>query len=179
MSTQEHTFHVHGMHCNACVTLTESELSEHPQVTSAKSNLGTRTVKICGDFGDKSFDEVAKELSGLLSQYTLSAESEKKAVNWSDFKIAVPIALGFIFVFVLLQKLGIVNLVSASKVTYGTAFVVGIIASLSTCMGVVGGLLLSMSATFVHGDPSTSLGASKFKTQILFPLRRIVAFFIF
>ena len=60
---------------------------------------------------------------------------------------------------------------NASKVSYGTAFVIGIIASLSTCMAVVGGLLLSMSATFAkEGD--------KVKPQLLFHGGRIVSFFV-
>ena len=65
----------------------------------------------------------------------------------------MPVAVAFGVGFVLLQKAGIVNLVQTGTVTYGTAFVVGIIASLSTCMAVVGGLVLSMSATFAkEGD---------------------------
>jgi hypothetical protein len=43
--------------------------------------------------------------------------------------------------FLFLQKIGLVNLVGGGQVTYGTAFVIGIIASLSTCMAVVGGLV--------------------------------------
>lgn len=159
------------MHCNACVILTESELADHPKVLSAKSNLATHSVEICGDFGEMTLQDIAKELTSLLSQHSLSTEKQKKEINWKEFIIATPIALGFMFLFVLLQKLGIVNLVSAGNVTYGTAFVVGIVASLSTCMAVVGGLLLSMSATFAReGD--------KVRPQALFHIGRIVSFFI-
>ena len=44
-------FHITGMHCKACILLTEDELREHPQVISAKSNLGMRLVEVQGDFG--------------------------------------------------------------------------------------------------------------------------------
>jgi sulfite exporter TauE/SafE/copper chaperone CopZ len=168
---QKHTLFVHGMHCASCVVLTETELAEHPSVTSARSNLQTRTVEIVGSFGDKPLPEIAKELTGLLSEHTLSTEPERKYVNWKEFTIAAPIAFGFIFLFLLLQKLGIVNLVNAGNVTYGTAFVIGIIASLSTCMAVVGGVVLSMSATFAkEGD--------RVRPQILFHVGRLAAFFI-
>lgn len=166
-----YTFYVKGMHCNACVFLTESELTEDPRVSSAKSNLETRSVAICGDFGDMPLEDVAKELSRLLSQHSLSTERVAKDVNWGEFAIAIPIALVFALLFVLLQKLGIVNLVNTGDVTYGTAFVIGVIASLSTCMAVVGGLVLSMSATFAReGD--------KVRPQMLFHIGRIVSFFI-
>jgi sulfite exporter TauE/SafE len=96
---------------------------------------------------------------------------ENNKTNLSEFKIALPIALLFVALFVILQKTGIVNLIKAGSVSYGTAFVVGIIASLSTCMAVVGGLVLSMSATFAkEGD--------KTKPQLLFHAGRIVSFFI-
>ena len=161
------------MHCKACIFLTESELMDVPNVSSAKSNLNTHTVELVGDFGDKSEEVIALELTDVLKKhgYTLSVEKQKKTKNWSDFKIAVPVAIGFGVLFVLLQKLGIVNLVGGGNVTYGTAFFIGIIASLSTCMAVVGGLLLSMSATFAkEGD--------KIKPQLMFHGGRIVAFFI-
>ncbi|MEK7493619.1 MAG: cation transporter, partial [Patescibacteria group bacterium] len=148
-----YTFNVHGMHCNACVVLTEGELKDHPKVSSATSDLQSRSVEVCGDFGDMPLEDIAKELTKILSQHSLSLEKERKEIPWKDFGIAAPIAFGFALLFVLLQKLGIVNLVSAGNVTYGTAFIVGIIASLSTCMAVVGGLVLSMSATFAReGD---------------------------
>src|SRR3989344_2802783 len=171
MQTKTYTFHVQGMHCNACVALTEMELKEHPKVNSAKSSLKTLSVEITGDFGDMTNDDIAKELTELLSEHNLSTEKQEKKINWKEFGIAIPIAVGFMALFVLLQKLGIVNLVKSGNVTYGTAFVIGIIASLSTCMAVVGGLVLSMSATFAReGD--------KVRPQVLFHIGRIISFFI-
>lgn len=168
-----YTFHVNGMHCKSCVLLTESELSEIKEVSSVKASLGKTSVEVTGDFGDKDVEHIAMDLSEVLKPhgYTLSVEKHTQAVSWSDFKIAVPAALLFIAFFIVLQKLGIVNLINASKVNYGTAFVVGLIASVSTCMAVVGGLVLSMSANFAkEGD--------KVRPQVLFHLGRLVSFFI-
>ena len=161
------------MHCNACVLMTESELGDLPNITHVKSSLKNHSVEVVGDFGGKTPEQIAEELTIPLKPhgYTVSVEKQTKEKNWSDFKIAIPIALGFAILFVLLQKLGIVNLVGGGNVTYGTAFVIGIIASLSTCMAVVGGLVLSMSATFAkEGD--------KIRPQLMFHGGRIVAFFV-
>lgn len=173
MSTDQktYTFYVKGMHCKACVFLTESELAEHPKVSSAKTSLETRSVEVRGDFGDMSPESLAKELSALLSQHVLSVKKVDEDVKWEEFMIAFPIALGFAFLFVFLQKLGLVNLVNTGNVTYGTAFLIGVIASLSTCMAVVGGLVLSLSATFAkEGD--------KIRPQLLFHIGRISSFFV-
>lgn len=175
MNTQTHkyTFHVHGMHCNACVLMIEGELDDLPNITHVKSSLNNHSVEVIGDFGNKTPEQIATELTIPLKShgYTVSVEKQVHDKKWSDFKIAVPIALGFAVLFVMLQKMGIVNLVGAGNVTYGTAFVIGVIASLSTCMAVVGGLVLSMSATFAkEGD--------KVKPQLMFHIGRIVSFFI-
>ena len=186
MELKKYTFHVSGMHCNACILMTESELEDVPYITKAKSSLVNHSVEITGDFGDKIPEQIASELSEVLTKhgYALSKEKQQRVNNWSDFKIAIPIALAFIILFLFLQKIGLVNLVNASKVSYGTAFVIGIIASLSTCMAVVGGLVLSMSATFAkEGDPSTTkqssgYGAGKIKPHLMFHVGRIASFFI-
>jgi len=167
------TFHVQGMHCKACILMIESELSEVAGVSRAIPSLATHTVEVTGDFGWREREEVARELSRVIEPrgYSLSVEKQVHAVHWSEFTIAIPVALAFIVFFVLLQKLGIVNLITANDVSYGTAFTIGIVASLSTCMAVVGGLVLSMSATFAReGD--------KVRPQILFHTGRLASFFI-
>ncbi len=171
--TQKYTFHVHGMHCNSCVLLTESVLGDLPNITHVKSSLKKHSVEVIGDFGNKTPEQIAEELTLPLKShgYSVSVERKRHDAKWSDFKIAVPVALGFAALFVVLQKMGIVNLVSAGSVTYGTAFVIGIIASLSTCMAVVGGLVLSMSATFAReGD--------RVRPQLMFHAGRIASFFV-
>ena len=168
-----YTFHVNGMHCKSCVVLTEGELGELPEVSRVKASLKDLSVEVSGDFGDKEPQHIARDLSAVLEPhgYSLSLEKSAHSAVWSDFKIALPVALAFVVLFVGLQKIGIVNLVTTSKVGYGTAFLIGLIASVSTCMAVVGGLVLSMSASFAkEGD--------KVKPQILFHIGRLVSFFI-
>lgn len=161
------------MHCNSCVVLIEGELMEISEIRTAKSSLKNNRVEIGGDFGDKTPKEIAMSLSEVLKPhgYTLSVEQQKRRTAWSDFAVAVPVAAGFIGMFIILQKLGIVNLITSGEVGYGTAFLVGLIASVSSCMAVVGGLVLSMSANFAKGG-------DKVRPQVLFHISRLVAFFV-
>ena len=66
MTTHTYTFHVKGMHCKACIYLTESELTDLPHVAHAKSDLKHHTVEVTGDFGAKTEEEIARELSLVL-----------------------------------------------------------------------------------------------------------------
>lgn len=162
------------MHCKSCVLLTESELAEHPGVTSATSSLKNHSVEVTGDFGDATPHTIARELSALLEKHGYSLSVEKREMSdprWKDFIYALPIALLFVVAFVALQKTGLVNLVDTGSLSFGTAFLIGIIASLSTCMAVVGGLVLSMSATFAkEGD--------RVRPQLLFHGGRLASFFL-
>lgn len=165
--------HVSGMHCPSCPLLIEGELSDLSYVTKAKASLKQQQVEVTGDFGEQTLAEVAEALTAVTTShgYTLTPERQQQSAKWHEFTIAIPLALGFIAFFILLQKLGLVNLVTTSEVSYGTAFLIGMIASVSTCMAVVGGLVLSMSANYAkEGD--------KVRPQVLFHVGRLVSFFV-
>ena len=170
---QTHTFYVHGMHCKSCALVTEHTLDNIAFVETAKVNPHKKTVAVSGDFGNKTEEEIAEELTKTLSQkgYSLSVDEEIIGKNWKEFWIAGPLAAVFVLLFVLLQKTGLINLVDASSMNYGTVFLIGVVASLSSCMAVVGGLVLSLSATFAKEGKSL-------KPQALFHIGRIVSFFL-
>lgn len=166
-----YTFHVNGMHCNSCVVLTESEIGDVSGVVAVKASFASCSVEVTGEFGDTAPEHIVRDLSVVLQPhgYTLSLEKKKHIVRWSEFAHAVPIALAFIALFIVLQKIGIVNLINAGTVSYGTVFVIGLVASVSTCMAVVGGLVLSVSANFAkEGD--------RVRPQLLFHVGRLLAF---
>ncbi len=168
-----YTLNVSGMHCASCPMLVEGELADLPNVTNAKASLKHHHVEVTGDFGNQTLEQIAEQLTTVTKRhgYTLSPERQKHTAKWHEFTIAIPLALGFIGFFILLQKLGLVNLVTTSEVSYGTAFLIGMIASVSTCMAVVGGLVLSMSANYAkEGD--------KVRPQVLFHVGRLASFFI-
>lgn len=171
--TQTYTFHIQGMHCTSCIALTEGELMGLPEVTHAESSLKTHTVDVTGEFGDRTPKQITQFLTESLKRHGYSLHLEKRAhqVRWSDFIYAIPIAAVFIGLFIILQKLGVVNLVGAGEMTYTTAFVIGLVASVSTCMAVVGGLVLSLSAH--HAKEGAGV-----RPQVLFHIGRLVSFFV-
>ena len=170
---KKYTLHVHGMHCKACSLLIESELSEISFVKKVHADANAHAVKIEAET-DITPEALALELTPFISKngYTLSVEKQKHEAKWGDFMYAVPIALVLIVGFVMLQKLGLVNLITADKVSYPVAFGIGLIASVSSCLAVVGGLLLSVSANYAKQG-------EKVKPQALFHVGRLISFFVF
>ncbi len=159
------------MHCASCVVLTEDALRGTPGVAAVSVDLTGRTATVTGDL-----PESAEEAAALLSPqmpagYSLASEKHAKQVNWPEFYYALPIAALAIAGFLALQKTGLVNVNPQEGINLGTALVIGLVASVSTCLAVVGGLVLSVSAAYAKtGD--------RLRPQLAFHAARLAGFFI-
>ncbi len=168
----KYTFHVTGTHCASCKILIEDILGDQGGVKSVEVNLKKQIVELEDDT-DQSAEDLAKVLTTKIigNGYTLSVDKKEKEKN-SDNIIwtAIPIGLVFLVLFFLLQKSGILNFGIGGKVTPATSFIIGLIASVSSCLAVVGGLVLSLSAKISQDDKSDT------KTIVLFHTGRLVSF---
>lgn len=170
---EKHILHVSGMHCAACCMLVETELRGLSGVTAAKASLGHRHIELTGDFGGRAVTDLIQDFTPALQKlgYSLSVERPQRLKTGREFLIAVPAAGAFLALFALLQKTSLVDLADTSTISYPTAFLIGLVASVSTCMAMVGGLTLSVTAHFAkEGD--------KTRPQFLFHAGRLASFFL-
>jgi sulfite exporter TauE/SafE/copper chaperone CopZ len=166
--SQEILLHVKGMHCAACELLIEKKLGQLPGVQKVEAKLSRAEVRI-----NATRDIPLTELNEPLLQhgYELSTEKETPApTEWKSLGLPLLIASTLFILFIALQKLGIVNLFNPKEVTLPFVFVIGVIASLSTCMAVVGGLVLSISSSYAKGH--------HVKPLIVFHASRLLFFFV-
>lgn len=172
MHKKTYTFHVSGTHCASCKIFIEDILNEQIGIDHANVNLKHKTVSF-----DTTLDESQHKLAEILTEkikhngYSLSVE--KKAKEKKDGEIiwqALPIGLALLALFFIVQKSGIVNFGLGGTVTPITSFIIGLIASVSSCLAVVGGLVLSLSAT-VSQDKISDV-----KPMMLFHGGRLVSF---
>ena len=98
---------------------------------------------------------------------TIKAKT-KDDVIWQ----ALPIGLLFLALFFMLQKSGILNLGIGGQTTPATSFIIGLIASVSTCLAIVGGLVLSLSAKISQDNIDDT------KTFLFFHTGRLASFAI-
>lgn len=166
------TLHVSGTHCASCKIFIEDTLNEQIGIENTHVNLKEETVSFATTLDD-SQHKIAEILTQKIQHngYVLSVEKrskEKKSnkVMWQ----ALPIGLVLLFVFFIVQKSGILNVGLGGTVTPVTSFVIGLIASVSSCLAVVGGLVLSLSATVSQDN------ISDVKPMILFHGGRLVSF---
>ncbi|MFM2332705.1 MAG: hypothetical protein RIQ74_1541 [Pseudomonadota bacterium] len=170
---KNYTLHVSGTHCASCKILIEDILGDQDIVKGVHVNLKKEIVHI-----DTDSNSSPEELASLLTEkikshgYTLSVdkiikEKQSDDIIWK----AIPIGLVFLVLFFILQKSGILNLGIGGKTTPATSFIIGLIASVSSCLAIVGGLVLSLSAKVMQDD-----GKSAKKPFILFHLGRVLGF---
>ena len=172
MATREHIFHVSGTHCASCKILIEDIFGEHDFIRKVEVDIKTQTVKIETE-SDKSSEQLALIINDKIKPhgYSLSIEKTKKEARADDvIWKALPIGLVFLVLFFVLQKSGILNLGLGGSVTPTTSFIIGLIASVSSCLAIVGGLVLSLSAKISEDNVSDT------KTFMLFHGGRLVSF---
>jgi len=166
------TLHVSGTHCASCKILIEDILNEQVGIKNTQVNLKQKTVSFDTEltFGNEKLTEMLNQ-KVQHNGYTFSVEKKEKikkdnGVIWQ----ALPIGLAFLALFFLLQKSGIFNFGIGGTATPVTSFVIGLVASVSSCLAVVGGLVLSLSATVSQDKVSDT------KPMFLFHGGRLLGF---
>lgn len=169
METRKELY-VTGMHCKSCEVLIENKLEKIGGLKDIKADLQNSKVSFKTEDNDK---EVIKKINNVIQEHGYTAQEKEvhKKINYKELLIALIIAIVISLIFVLVQNLGVTNLVNASTLTYPIVFLIGIIASISTCMAVVGGLVLSISSTYAKDN-------SKGIPLIFFHISRLVSFLI-
>ncbi|MEI7511421.1 MAG: sulfite exporter TauE/SafE family protein [Candidatus Peregrinibacteria bacterium] len=155
------TLHISGMHCASCKILLEDILAEQPGVNKTTVNEKTETVLLETD-GQKSPQELAQMLTNAVQQHGYALSEEKRTLEKKEDDTlwkALPLGIFFLVLFFILQKSGVLDLGIGGKTTPSTAFLIGLIASVSSCLAVVGGLVLSLSAEVSQekGSPTKNI----------------------
>jgi sulfite exporter TauE/SafE/copper chaperone CopZ len=167
---------IKGMHCKACTIVVADELEKIPGVTKAKANLNTNSAVITYTHRPS---EVALENAIKAAGYTIGTEnkpffSHDKTV-YQQLLLSLPVVIIVLFV---LQDVGVtgLNLNNLSGSSALLALAVGLTAGFSTCMAMVGGLVLGISARYAEKHPM-AITSQKFRPHLFFNAGRIAAFF--
>lgn len=171
---KNYTLHVSGTHCASCKIVIEDILKEQSFVHDARVDLVNKTLSI------ETNSEILPEklvslVTGVIQPHGYTASLEKilpTKKSYGDIGIAFLIGISFLILFFFLQKSGVLTMGIGGQVTPLTSFIIGLIASVSSCLAIVGGLVLSLSAKISQDNTSDT------KTFILFHAGRLVSFAI-
>lgn len=172
MFMKTYTFHLSGTHCASCKILIEDTLKEQAFVSDVYVNLKNETIEIKTD-GNQTPEDLIRLINSKIQSNGYAVSSEKMLKEKQNDGViwqALPIGLGLLVLFFLLQKSGILDIGIGGQVTPVTSFMIGLIASVSSCLAIVGGLVLSLSVKISQDNISDT------KTFVLFHAGRLISF---
>ncbi len=169
---------IKGMHCASCELLIEEEITKIPGVSRCKVNYRKGVAEISHEGNlDQNLLKAAIEEAGYGVGKDEKHFFSRNRKDYLDLGMA---ALVLVAVYYLAQALGIFEHGSQTSGSYNSlpvVFLIGLTAGISSCMAIVGGLVLGASARFAEKHPlATTL--QKFKPHLFFNLGRIASYFI-
>ena len=172
---------VGGMHCVNCDVLVERRFKSLPNVSKVRAHHSSGKVEV---FHTDKLDIGSLQNAVADDGYTVALwqkqasradlGSKNAGRDYAEIGAAFLILVGL---FAVLKQFDILpqNLAIPNNISYGLAVAIGVVASMSTCIAVTGGLLVAVAAKY--NDATTGLsGAQRFKPHIFFNAGRIVSY---
>ncbi len=140
---QRKIFYIRGMHCTSCKGIIEDRIQEQEDVQKVEVDLKNGTVEVAFKGKKLEAEKITKKFEDV--GYLFSDQPFKKKIYK---KVLLVLFVALIVSFLLVQSEQFM-LFSETRIDENSsliAFVIlGVVASLSSCMALVGGILLSMT----------------------------------
>jgi len=176
---QTSTYSVQGMHCASCEILIEKKIIQENSVAGVDASLAKETVTI-RHYGDQAMltpDYLNKMFKADGYCFSAGNHCSVPVGSPSDPFTSLLIATVFIIAYILLSKSGFSSLISVNaQSVLPVFFLFGLLAGVSSCAALVGGIVLSLSkqwlSTYSDSDPLFS----KLTPHFLFNFGRIFGY---
>ena len=176
-NTKEHIYYVKGMHCASCEILIEKRLLELENIKSAE--VSTTKGEVLIEYEDKKpslerLNEIFKKEGYVFSDQPSEIINGFKP---REFFITLGIGLLIIIGFIALNRFGLSGLINVgSKSSLPMFFVFGLLAGISSCAALVGGLILSMSKQWGELYSDSEYTWKKIQPHLIFNAGRLISY---
>jgi|SRR5680860_900291 len=167
----KHKFYIKGIHCKSCKIIVEDILTGEDSVRTVSVDMKSEDVEIETDLS-RNREEMKEFWSDILEKHGYELLDKRETKEKGEIYTALAVGILFLALFIFLQKSRILNPGLGEEFNLWTALFLGIIASLSSCLAIVGGLILSLSAK-ISQDINSS------KPIYSFHLGRLLSFMVF
>lgn len=171
---------IDGMHCSGCVNLMEKELSKIKGVKKVEVSLSGGFAKIYYDNLEPDFEEIQKIVTnnGYKAYDSLDDKKRNQKLKYREWLITLSIFSIILLIFIFLKKTNIINNISFlnKEISYTFSFMMGVVASISTCFAVVGSVVLTFNQR--HNFSNKNKTSDILLPNILFQIGRVGGFFI-
>lgn len=172
---QNYTYWIEGTTCRSCELTIERAWKKVPGVHKVSVNGATGEAKLKVDDNAPTIQTLQSALTG--TRYTVHEAAASFGAKRPSFKELAGLFAIVLFVGYILSKLGLFqsHIGFGAGLNFGAVFVIGLVAASSSCIAVVGGLLLSSSARFNERYVSQSR-AARMRPVVFFVIGRIVSY---
>ncbi len=169
---------ISGLHCKACELLTEDKLKEIDNIKKVNVRYKTGLAEIFYQGEKPSLDKIKEHLEEI-GYGVGKSDSEPVAKKSDQFSQWFSIFAAIIIIYWLINKINVFDLSGLLQggFSWPLALLIGLIAGVSTCLALVGGLVLGLAANYSKNHPEASK-RRKFIPHILFNIGRVGGFFI-
>lgn len=168
-------YKVHGMHCASCEVLIEQKLKTINGIQKIKAVQSKNFAEITCTI-EPNISEMNKKLKE--HGYTMSPWDDNGGSTHEKTKYFEVGAL-FLIIFgayLMLKKFNIAPTIGISEnMNLGVVFVIGLVAAISSCIAVTGGLLLAVAAKYNEQNPGLT-PSQKLKPHMYFNAGRIASY---
>jgi uncharacterized protein len=176
---KKQTVHIQGMHCRSCEILLEDGIKDIPGVraVNVSHTKGTAEISYKGHLDINKIEVVVSECGYACGEGKKAPFISTRKEDWNQLSAAALLLVGLYFIGRWMGIFDLGNAVSNNYSSLPVVFLVGLTAGVSTCMALVGGLVLGNAAKFAKQQPFAS-AREKFTPHVMFNLGRIATFFI-
>lgn len=176
---------IHGMHCASCEVLIERKFKKLAGIEKVHVNHASGRAEIIysQEPNIHQLNNLIKEDGYYVSLWNDRNNSASNAIVHKN-TIRDYFQIGWIFLIVvalyyILKQFDFLPSLSISeRMSYGLIFLIGLFAAVSSCIAVVGGLLLAIAGKYNETHPDLT-GIQKFKPHIYFNIGRVVGYTVF
>ncbi|HLN19353.1 MAG TPA: cation transporter, partial [Patescibacteria group bacterium] len=167
---------ISGMHCKSCEKLLEDEISAIPNIKKVRASFKKNSLEV-------SFDE-KPDMAGIARiiekcGYKIGKPEKNREPRrfWQWFLAAV-ITTAILLLFRYFRDTGIADMINIQKpnLNFEISFLVGLVASISSCLAVVGGVIIAFAQKYKTENNDFLRGA--FIPNMIFHIGRMSTFFI-
>ncbi|MGE5297550.1 MAG: sulfite exporter TauE/SafE family protein [Acidobacteriaceae bacterium] len=165
---------IQGMHCRSCELLIEGNLKkiEGVEKVSVSAATGKAKIWVSRSLSQNELAKAVEEAGYMLGKESKSLLSHNPRTYWNLFFAGVVVMLGYLAI----RLMGFENLpAKLTQQSIVAAPITGLVAGVSSCMALIGGLVLAVSANHSKLHPEAS-ALEKFKPHLFFNLGRVLGF---
>lgn len=173
------TYYIKGMHCASCEVIIEKKLLKLENVQFADASMSTGQLNLSYLQNPPSNDElnlIFKDEGYVFSNTPFANQK----FSFKNLLWPIIFSVLIIIAFLILTKMGLSSFINVNSDSSVLAFFVfGLIAGVSSCAALIGGLILSFSKNWSKAYSESNSILEKSKPNFLFNAGRLISYALF